>query len=80
MRWDFFLHVMVGGDGGVVGPKELVGWVDTVTDNRSYTPPTPSRCFLKEQSVHGHENLLYLSRSVRPAVCDCAVVAEARDH
>ena len=38
---NFFLHVMVGGDGGVVGPKELVGWVDTVTDGRSYTPPTP---------------------------------------
>ena len=37
----FFLHVMVGGDGGVVGPKELVGWVGTVTDSRSYTPPTP---------------------------------------
>jgi hypothetical protein len=29
-----FLHVMVGGDGGVVGPKELVGWVDTVTSHR----------------------------------------------
>ena len=38
---DFFLNVMVGGDGGVVGPKELVGWVGTVTDGRAYTPPTP---------------------------------------
>ncbi len=28
------MHVMVGGDGGVVGPKELVGWVGTVTDSR----------------------------------------------
>ena len=37
----FFLHVMVGGDGGVVGSKELVGWVGTVTDSRPYTPPTP---------------------------------------
>ena len=36
-----FLHVMVNGDGGVVGPKELVGWVGTVTDDRVYTPPTP---------------------------------------
>ena len=36
-----FLHVMFGGDGGVVGPKELVGWVGTVTDSRAYTPPTP---------------------------------------
>jgi hypothetical protein len=40
-RREFFLHLMVGGDGGVVGPKELVGWVDTVTDGRAYTPPTP---------------------------------------
>ncbi len=40
-RRDFFFHVMVGGDGGVVGPKELVGWVGTVTDSRAYTPPTP---------------------------------------
>ncbi len=40
-RRDFFFHVMVGGDGGVVGPKELVGWVVTVKDSRSFTPPTP---------------------------------------
>jgi hypothetical protein len=40
-RRDFFLHVMVGGDGGVVRPKKLVGWVGTVTDSRPYTPPTP---------------------------------------
>jgi len=40
-RRDFFLHVMVGGDGGVVGPKELVGWIDTVTDGLSFNPPTP---------------------------------------
>ena len=31
---DFFLHVMVGGDGGVVSPKKLVGWVGTVTDSQ----------------------------------------------
>ncbi len=37
----FFLHGMVGGDGGVVGPKELVGWVGTVTNGRTYTPPKP---------------------------------------
>ena len=41
LRGGIFLHVMVGGDGGVVGPKELVGWVGTVTDSRAYTPPTP---------------------------------------
>ena len=39
-RQDFFV-VMVGGDGGVLGPKELVEWVGTVTDGRGYTPPTP---------------------------------------
>ncbi len=33
-RRDFFLHVMVGGDGGVVRPKKLVGLVGTVTDSR----------------------------------------------
>jgi hypothetical protein len=31
----FACYVMVGGDGGVVGPKELVGWVCTVTDGRA---------------------------------------------
>ena len=36
-----FFHIMVGADGGVVGPKELVGWVGTVTDGLPYTPPTP---------------------------------------
>ena len=41
LRSGIFLHVMVGGDGGVVGPKELVGLVGTVTDSRAYTPPTP---------------------------------------
>jgi hypothetical protein len=38
-RRDFFLNVMVGGDGGVVSPKKLVGWVGTVTYSRAYTPP-----------------------------------------
>jgi hypothetical protein len=32
----FFLHVMVGGDGGVVRPKKLVGWVGTVTTVSKY--------------------------------------------
>ena len=36
----FFLDVMVGG-GGVVGPKELMGWVVTVTDGRDYPAPSP---------------------------------------
>ena len=40
-RGGIFFHIMVGGDGGVVGPKELVGWVGTVTDGLTYTPPTP---------------------------------------
>ena len=33
-RRDIFLHAMVGGDGGVVRPKKLVGLVGTVTDSR----------------------------------------------
>jgi len=41
LRVKIFLHVLVGGDGGVVGPKELVGWIDTVTDGLSFNPPTP---------------------------------------
>jgi len=28
-RGGIFLDDMVGGDGGVMGPKELVGWVGT---------------------------------------------------
>ena len=36
-RDGIFFHIMVGADGGVVGPKELVGWVGTVTDGLSYT-------------------------------------------
>ena len=41
LRGGIFFHIMVGADSGVVGPKELVGWVGTVTDGRVYTPPTP---------------------------------------
>ena len=40
-RGGIFLLVMVGGGGVVVGSKELVGWVDSVTDVRSYPPPVP---------------------------------------
>ncbi len=36
-----FLHVMVGGGRGVVGPKELMGLVGAVTDHRFYSPPGP---------------------------------------
>jgi hypothetical protein len=41
LREWIFLHVMVGGDRGVAGPKELMGLVVTVTDGRAYSPPTP---------------------------------------
>ena len=41
LRGGIFFHVMVGGDDGVVGPKELVGCLGTVTDGLSFTPPTP---------------------------------------
>ncbi len=34
-----FLDEMVGGGDGVVGPKELMGWVDETTDDLDYTPP-----------------------------------------
>jgi hypothetical protein len=36
-----FLLVMVGGDRGVAGPKELMGFVGAVTDGRAYSPPEP---------------------------------------
>ena len=35
-----FLYVMVVGGRGVVGPKELMGLVVSVTDGRAYSPPT----------------------------------------
>jgi hypothetical protein len=41
LREWIFLHVMVGGDRGVAGPKELMGLVGAVTDCRAYSPPTP---------------------------------------
>jgi hypothetical protein len=41
LREWIFLHVMVGGGRGVAGPKELMGLVGAVTDNRTYSPPTP---------------------------------------
>ncbi len=36
-----FLNVLVGGDGGAAGPKELMGWVGSVTHGMAYPPPTP---------------------------------------
>jgi hypothetical protein len=36
-----FLNVLVGGDGGAAGPKELMGWVGTVAHGMTYPPPTP---------------------------------------
>ncbi len=36
-----FLHIMVGGDRGVAGTKELMGLVGDVTDVRAYSPPAP---------------------------------------
>ncbi len=36
-----FLHEMVSAGRGVAGPKEWMGLVDTVTDGRAYSPPTP---------------------------------------
>ena len=48
LRDGIFLHVMVGVDGGVTGPNELMGWFDTVTDGRDYPPPTPLSVELKQ--------------------------------
>ena len=36
-----FLLVMVGGDRGVAGPKELMGLGGAVTGGRAYSPRTP---------------------------------------
>ena len=41
LRGGIFLNVLVGGGGGAVGPKELMGWVGSVPHVRSYPPPTP---------------------------------------
>jgi len=51
-----FLNVLVGGDGGAEGPKELMGWVGGVTDDMVYPPPTPrfrgwSHSFLQHVEV-----------------------------
>jgi hypothetical protein len=40
-RGGIFFGVMVGGVGGVSGPKELMGLVDAVTDDRSYPQSGP---------------------------------------
>ena len=36
-----FFNVLVGGGGGVSGPKELMGLVGGVTECRAYSPPAP---------------------------------------
>ena len=40
-RGGIFLHVVVGGDRGVPGPKELMGFVSAFTDGRAYSPLAP---------------------------------------
>ncbi len=62
-----FLDVMVGGDDGVVGPKELVGWVGIVTDGRTDTVPTP-RFTEVEQSVYDHAR--HFESPLPHPVCD----------
>jgi hypothetical protein len=49
LKW-IFLRVMVGGGRGVSGPKELMGLVGTVTDDRVYSPPAPC-CVQNRQNV-----------------------------
>ena len=41
LRGGIFLNVLVGGDGGAAGPKELMGWVGAVAHGMAYPPPTP---------------------------------------
>ena len=40
-RGGIFFNVLVGGGGAAAGPKELMGWVGAVADDRDYPPPTP---------------------------------------
>ncbi len=44
--------------GRVVGPKELVGWVGTVTDVWTYTPPTPHFTEVEAQFFTTCRNIL----------------------
>ncbi len=41
LRGGIFLNVLVGGDGGAAGQKELMGWVGAVAPGMAYPPPTP---------------------------------------
>ena len=41
LRGGIFLTVLVGGDGGAAGPKELMGWVGAVAHGMAYPPPAP---------------------------------------
>jgi hypothetical protein len=60
----WWVHVMVGGGRGVVGPKELMGWVGSVTDGRDYSPPAPRFSELIEgDTVHRAPETLRHSRN-----------------
>ncbi len=41
LRGAIFLNVLVGGGGGVAGPKELMGLVGAVAGGMAYHPPAP---------------------------------------
>ena len=48
---------MVGGGGGVSGPKELMGWVDAVTDGRAYPHPAPRSAEVEELVFYNMSNV-----------------------
>jgi len=41
LRGRIFLNVLIGGCGGVAGPKELMGLVGAVAGGMAYPPPAP---------------------------------------
>ena len=53
-----FFGVMVGGVGGLSGPKELMGWVVTVTDGRSYPHPAPRSTEVEALVFYNMSNVL----------------------
>ncbi len=64
-RGGIFWHAMVGGGRGVAGPKELMGLGGTVTDGRTYSPPTPRSVdvetwFLSQKTMVDLKNITFL--------------------
>ncbi len=63
---------MVGGGGGVSGPKELMGWVDSVTDGRAYPHPAPRSAEVEELVFYNMSNVrcnLWIKENVDKRKC-----------